>query len=82
MNHSKSEYVTTQYFSCELLLIYVSNNSISNINIQEQFENKVTLIKNGRRGIRYRIENSVEFCRREQKDEKHLCTKVWQITLS
>ena len=45
MNHSKSEYVTTQYFSCELLLIYVSNNSISNINIQEQFENKVTLIK-------------------------------------
>lgn len=41
MNHSKSEYVTIQYFSCELLLIYVSNNSISNINIQEQFENKV-----------------------------------------
>lgn len=44
MNHSKSEYVTTEYFSCELLLIYVSNNSISNINIQEQFENEVKLL--------------------------------------
>lgn len=44
MNHSKSEYVTTEYFSWELLLIYVSNNSISNINIQEQFENKVKLL--------------------------------------
>lgn len=44
MNHSKSEYVTTQYFSCELLQIYVNNNSIPNINIQEQFENKVKLL--------------------------------------
>lgn len=37
---------------------------------------KVTLIKNGGRGIRYRIEKSVEFCRREQKDETKVCTKM------
>ena len=42
---------------------------------------KVTLIKNGRRGIRYRIEKSVEFCRREQKDETKVCTKMWPIIL-
>ena len=37
---------------------------------------EVTLIKNGSRGIRCRTEKSVEFCRREQKDEKQVCTKM------